>query len=123
MTGKSAPDGQYITLKETSVLTGAAYATLRREIDNGRLTAYKVGRKYFIPRQQAENYARQRRENAAIDGYTIRQLMNILPLSYAYIIDLIRSGKLQAVKQGRYYLIPKASLEAFLEKTRLPAKL
>ena len=36
---------EYLTLKQAAEETGASYATLRRDIDNGNLPAYKVGRK------------------------------------------------------------------------------
>ena len=46
--------------------------------------------------------------------YTVRQVMEILPLSYAFLIELIRKGELAAVKQGRRYLISESELERFI---------
>ena len=97
---------KYLTLKETAVLTETAYATIKRDIDNGTLTAYKVGRKYFIAVQDAENYA-------------IARSMEILPLSYAFIIDEIKQGRLKAIKCGRRFIIPNDELERYLEAARI----
>ncbi len=110
---------KYLTLKETAMLTETAYATIKRDIENGNLTAYKVGRKYFIAAQDAENYAIARRKLASIKGHTIKEIMEILPLSYAFIIDEIKQGRLKAVKCGRRFIIPDAELERYLEAARI----
>ena len=110
---------EYLTLKQAAEITGASYATLRRDIDNGALPAYKVGRKYFITAAAAAAYGERRRAVEAIDGYTIRQIMEILPLSYAYIIELIKEGHLPAVKRGRSYIVAKADLQKFIADAQL----
>jgi len=112
-------EGQYLTLRQTAELSGAAYATIRRDIDNGRLSAYKVGRKYFIAAQAAEAYAREKRRLTATQGYTIKEVMEILPLSYAYVIELIRQSRLRAVKCGRRYIIAPEELERFLQDAKM----
>lgn len=109
----------YLTLKQAAEVTGASYATLRRDIETGKLPAYKVGRKYFVTQEAAREYGEQRRALAAIQGYTIRQIMEILPLSYAYIIDLIKTGQLPAVKRGRSYIVEKQDLQNFIENAQL----
>lgn len=116
---KQEANGQYLTLQQTAELAGAAYATVRRDIDNGRLAAYKVGRKYFVESAAAAAYAGAKRELAATEGYSIKEIMEILPLSYAYVIELIKRGRLQAVKCGRRYIISQAELERFLEGSRM----
>lgn len=110
---------EYLTLKQAAEETGASYATLRRDIDNGNLPAYKVGRKFFITKAAATAYGERRRAVQAIDGYTIRQIMEILPLSYAYIIELIKTGRLPAVKRGRSYIVAKTDLQAFIAQSQL----
>ncbi len=119
MTEDNATQTRYLTLRETAELTGTAYATLRRDIDSGQLSAYKVGRKYFIAADAADRYAAQKRQLAAIDGYTIREILDILPLSYAYVIELIKNGRLTAVKRGRRYIVPKTALSGFLNEARM----
>ena len=69
---------EYLTLKQAAQVSDTSYATLRRDIDNGILPAYKVGRKYFVTAADAAAYGEQRRAVAEIDGYTIRQIMEIL---------------------------------------------
>lgn len=103
----------YLTLKQAAELTGVTYAALRREIEKGRLPACRVGRKYFVSAAAAEEWQRQRRLPQG-KCYTVRQVMEILPLSYAFLIELIRSGRLAAVKQGRQYLISESELERFI---------
>ena len=112
-------DKMFLTLKETAALTNTAYATIKREIDNGSLPAYKVGRKYFIAAEEAENYAITRRRLAEIQGHTIKELMNILPLSYAFIIEEIKTGRLQAYKCGRRFILPETELAKYLEAARI----
>ena len=119
MAPKNEAAGEYLTLKQAAEMSGVSYATVRRDMENGRLAAYKVGRKYFVPAAAVESYGQRRREAAAIDGYTVRQLMEILPLSYAYIIELIKDGRLPAVKRGRNYIVAKRDLKRFLEQAQL----
>lgn len=111
--------GRYLTLKETSRLACTPYATVKRDIESAVLPAYKVGRKYFIRQEDAERYSEGRRGLLAIEGYTIRQIMEIMPLSYAFVIELIREKKLPAVKVGRQYIVPKEDLAKFLEEMKL----
>lgn len=110
---------EYLTLKQAAEETGASYATLRRDIEHGVLPAYKVGRKFFVTKDAVMAYGEHRRMVQAIDGYTIRQIMDILPLSYAYIIDLIKTGRLPAVKRGRSYIVAKTDLQAFIAESKL----
>jgi len=110
---------KYLTIKETAAMTATAYATVKRDIDNGKLPAYKVGRKYFISNTDAHIYAAARKEIAETEGYTIRQFMDILPLSYAFVIEEIKSGRLPAKKCGRRFIIPKADMEKYLEEAKI----
>ncbi|MBR5429406.1 MAG: helix-turn-helix domain-containing protein [Firmicutes bacterium] len=103
----------YLTLKQAAASCGVTYAALRREIEKGRLPACRVGRKYFVAAADAAGW-RESRQTPAGKCYTVRQVMEILPLSYAFVIELIRSGRLPAVKQGRRYLISEEALESFL---------
>ncbi|MGI6361252.1 MAG: helix-turn-helix domain-containing protein [Bacillota bacterium] len=109
----------YLTLKEMAELSQTAYATVKRNIDNGKLPAYHIGRKYFIKKKDAQVYLENQEKTHNIDGYTVKELMQIIPLSYAFIIELIRSKKLEAVKVGRQYIVPKTSFEDFLENNKI----
>ncbi len=116
------PDNKYFTLKELSQMSNTPYATIKRDIDGDLLPAYKVGRKYFIAEYDALNYSHKRKELYNIDGYTIKEIMEIIPLSYAYIIDLIRQKKLKAVKVGRNYIVEKKELTRFISETKLKGR-
>lgn len=111
--------GKYLTLKEISRLAGTPYATVKRDIESAILPAYKVGRKYFIRQEDAAAYSEKRRGLQAIEGYTIREIMQVIPLSYAFIIELIRDKKLPAVKVGRQYIISKQDFQQFLQDMKL----
>ncbi|MCR4963688.1 MAG: helix-turn-helix domain-containing protein [Firmicutes bacterium] len=110
---------KYMTLKELTELAQTPYATVKRDIDNGLLPAYKVGRKYFIAVKDGEKYAAHKKEILSTKGYTIKELQAILPLSYAFIIELIKSQKLHAIKSGRRYIIPHAEFCRFLKESSL----
>ncbi|MGI5891238.1 MAG: helix-turn-helix domain-containing protein [Bacillota bacterium] len=112
-------DNEYLTLKETAKLSGTAYATVKRNIESGKLPAYHIGRKYFIKKEDAEAYLKDKEKHNNIDGYTIKEIMEIIPLSYAFIIELIRLKKLEAVKVGRQYIIPKSSFEEFIKNNKI----
>lgn len=103
----------YLTLKQAAEECGVTYAALRREIEKGRLPACRVGRKYFVSAAAAAEW-RAARQQPAGKCYTVRQVMEILPLSYAFLIELIRQGAIAAVKQGRQYLISESELERFI---------
>lgn len=111
-------NSKYLTLKELSELADTPYATIKRDIDCGTLPAYKVGRKYFIAADEGAQYVAKKQELHQIEGYSIRQIMEILPLSYAFIIDLIKSGRLPAVKVGRRYIVPTADFENFIQQMK-----
>ena len=104
----------YLTLKQAAEECGVTYAALRREIEKGNLPACRVGRKYFVSAAAAEKWQAARQVPAG-KCYTVRQVMEILPLSYAFLIELIRKGAISAVKQGRQYLISESELERFIK--------
>ena len=113
-------DAVYMTLKQAAEEFDLSYTTLRRDAERRLLPAFRTGRKYFVERQAVQAYA-QRCANGghAAEGYTIKQIMEVLPLSYAFLIELIHSGKLRAYKCGRRYIIPQDALEEFLAASRL----
>jgi len=110
---------EYLPLKEAAQMAETAYATVKRDIENGILPAYSIGRKYFIRADDALVYQQRRQALKKIEGYTIRQLMEVIPLSYAFIMELVRSKKLEAVKVGRQYIIPKENFQKFIEQNKI----
>ena len=118
-TAKRLSEKDYITLKEMAENIGCSYGIIKRDIDLGRLPAYRIGRKYFIRLSEVGAYAEALREKHSVNGYTIKQLMEILPLSYAFLVDLIKTGKLTAIKVGRQYIIPQDEFERFMQENKL----
>ena len=119
ITAPIAVKKEYLTLKEVAAISGVSYGTVKRDIDQGHLSAYHIGRKYFVPKEDAAYYQNKYRGNANVEGYTIGQIMEKLPLSYAFLIDLIKTGKLSAVKVGRQYIIPYAAFDAFMAENKM----
>ena len=113
-----ARQSEYMTLKEAAAFSGTTYATIKRDIEKGVLAAYRIGHKYFINRRDLADYRGAGLLRQPADGYTIRQIMEMIPLSYAFIIDLIHKKKLPAVKYGRNYIINKQDFANFLEKNK-----
>ena len=109
----------YLTLKEMSQNTGCSYGMIKKDIDIGTLPAYRIGRKYFVSTAEAESYMKNIRKKQDIIGYTIKDLMEMLPLSYAFLVDLIKSKKLQAVKVGRQYVVPKEVFDGFMQNNKI----
>ena len=117
----TSKEGAYYSLKKVAELSGASYGTVKRDIDNGRLSAYRIGRKYFVAQETAQYYRDHVRSNQQVKGYTIQQLMAKIPLSYAFLMDLIKTKKLVAVKVGRQYIIPYEVFHAFMEENKIEA--
>ena len=110
---------EFYTLKDVAERCGTSYGIVKRDIDKGVLPAYRVGRKYFIAREEMEEYVSEALGKWGMEGYTIRDILDRIPLSYAFIMDLIKSGKLGAVKVGRRYVIPKGEFERFMADKRM----
>ncbi len=113
---------EYLTLKETAFLAATPYAKVKRDIESGFLQAYHIGRKYFIKKEAAQDYAEKKSALLAVKGFTIREVMEIIPLSYAFIMGLIRNNKLEAIKVGRQYIIPHKSFYRYLEENKAKAQ-
>ncbi|MCR6546087.1 helix-turn-helix domain-containing protein [Dehalobacterium formicoaceticum] len=110
---------EFFTLKEVAEAIGASYGTVKRDIDHGNLPAYRVGRKYFVGKEDVVNYRTNMHERRNVNGYTIQELMEKIPLSYAFIVELIKSKKLEAVKVGRQYIIPFETFESFMKNKKI----
>lgn len=118
-TQKNTGGREYLSVREVAELSGFSYGTVRRAIESGSLAAYRIGRKFFIERQAAEDYCRRQHGSRDIEGYTIRELMERLSLSYAFLSGLIKSGELPSVRVGRQYIVTEEAFEEFMERRRL----
>ena len=107
----------YLTLKQAAQNSGISYAVLRREVESGRLPAFRVGRKYFLAHSDLDAFCAQR--GASAGGYSVRQLTERLPLSYAFLMELIHKGELPAIRCGGRYLVTEQALRSFLERNKV----
>ena len=110
---------EFFTLKDVAERCGTSYGIVKRDIDKGILPAYRVGRKYFIARDEMDRYVSDAITKWGMEGYTIQDIMGRIPLSYAFVMELIKSGKLPAVKVGRQYVIPKGEFEKFMAHKKM----
>ncbi len=110
---------EYLSLKEVAAMSGVSYGTVKRDIDHGVLSAYHIGRKYFVEREDAALYGKVHQGSLRAEGYTIRQIMEKIPLSYAFLVDLVKTKKLPAVKVGRQYIIPYEAFDAFMAENKI----
>lgn len=56
--------------------------------------------------------------NSDIKVYTMKEVADMLRVSYIYLTQMVKDGKLQAVKIGRRKLITKQALDEFLENNK-----
>jgi excisionase family DNA binding protein len=47
--------------------------------------------------------------------YTVEQVAELLQIHWQTVLNYIKSGKLEAVKLGRGYRIPKKSVDNFID--------
>ncbi len=117
--GNNCDSKDYLSLKEVAEICGVSYGTIKRDIENGKLPAYRIGRKYFIAKNDVDTYSSLMAEKRGVRGYTIQELMERIPLSYAFLMDLIKTKKLAAVKVGRQYVVPYEAFEAFMKNRKI----
>lgn len=120
--GEENQEKEYFSLKEVAAMSGVSYGTVKRDIDHGVLAAYHIGRKYFVAKDQALAYGQQHQHAQGAEGYTIQQIMAKIPLSYAFLVELVKTKKLEAIKVGRQYIIPYDVFDAFMEQNKLEQK-
>ena len=48
--------------------------------------------------------------------YTVQEVADYLRIHFRTVYPMIRSGKLRAVKMGKYWRIPESALREFLER-------
>lgn len=111
------PAQEYFSLREVAEQSGQSYGTVKRAVDSGRLAAYRIGRKFFVPAGAAQAYCQG--DKAAPEGYTLQDIMAKLHLSYAFVSRLVRSGALKSRKVGRQYVVSEADFAEFMQKNRL----
>lgn len=56
--------------------------------------------------------------NNKIEVYTLKETASMLKISYVFMSQLVKEGKIQAVRVGKRKLITRQALEEFLEKNK-----
>lgn len=56
--------------------------------------------------------------NTDIKVYTMKETADMLRVSYIYLTQMVKEGKLKAVKVGRRKLITKQAIDEFLETNK-----
>ena len=110
---------EFLSVREVAAMSGYSYGTIKRAIEQGKLSAYRIGRKFFIDAAAAEAYCQNFHKQKSAGGYTIRELMSKLSLSYAFVSELIKSGELKSCKMGRQSIVSEADFQDFMQKKRL----
>ena len=113
---------EYLSPAEVAKLAGVSYGTVKRALELGELAAYRIGRRFFVEKSTAEGFALRKGSDAVAAGYTIKQLMSKLSLSYAYISELVKSGELKSHKVGRQYIITEQDFQEFMQTKKLIKK-
>ncbi|MEE0776462.1 MAG: excisionase family DNA-binding protein, partial [Bacillota bacterium] len=67
-------DKEYFTLKDVASRCGTSYGIVKRDIDKGVLPAYRVGRKYFIAKDEMSEYVAKAAEKWGISTRRVRLL-------------------------------------------------
>lgn len=53
-----------------------------------------------------------------IEVYTMKETAELLKVSYVYLTQIVKEGRLQAVKVGKRKVITRAAIEKFLEANK-----
>ena len=55
----------FVTVPQAAESLGLAASTLRRQIANGKMTAHKIGRDWFVTSGEVERYRKDHKREAA----------------------------------------------------------
>lgn len=89
-----------------------------RLIREGKLQAKKVGRSYKVSQKSLEKFLGAKFNQKF---YTLKEVATLLNLHRTFVSKLIYDKKLQAVKIGRFFIIPENELKQLLQ-TEIPEK-
>ena len=53
------------------------------------------------------------------DAYSVKEVLQILPLGRSTIYDLVASGELRSRKVGKKIIIPKSAIEELLQRQKI----
>ena len=117
--GAGSTTKDFYTVKEIAEKSGLSYGTIKRAIDGGTLPAYRIGRKYFIAKEAGEAFCKVNYSNQNVEGYTIQEIMEKNPLSYAFLMELVKNKKLPTTKKGRQYIVTYEDYETFIRDSMI----
>lgn len=115
-----------LTAEEAGDLLGAGPSLPRRLAAEGLLDHVRDGNKVLIPYDALLAYAVRvagHPANAPVQQpvfgsepalYRVSDVTRILSLSRSVVFDLIRSGRLKSVKQGRTRLVPASAVREYV---------
>ena len=56
---------EFLSVREVAAMSGYSYGTIKRAIEQGKLSAYRIGRKFFIDAAAAEKRRTEKLQNGA----------------------------------------------------------
>ncbi len=97
---------------------------IRRDIQKGILKARKTGIRYLIHYKDMLEYRSWfKKTQKKQSGYlTVKKVAEILDVSIKYVRNAIKKKELEAVKEGRCYLIAPDNVENFFLNSQVNSK-
>ena len=81
------------TLKDVANRWGFSYGIVKRDIDKGILPAYRVGRKYFIAKDEMSEYVAKAAEKWGNRRLPIQDIMGAHPIELRFRNGFNQNGK------------------------------
>lgn len=112
---------QYISTYELAKLLGVSSVTVFKRIQKGTIKATKIGRSYAIPRSYVEEHFPEYKIQAPIEGeyLSVMEAAEILGVSRVAVFKQIQTGKIEARRIGRHYVIERSQIRVSAEEAPL----
>lgn len=106
-----------LTIQELAEILNISEHSVRNYIRDGKISAKRVGHIICIPRAAVDAYLLGVQAPRKEDCIDIKQLAEILNVSYRTAYRRVASGEIHHVRVGSNYRITKADIDAYLTKT------
>jgi len=106
---------KFISIEEAAKKIGKSYGYVRKRIETGEIKAIKLNTTYRIPEEAIEEF-KKNVKSELVDGLSISDLAKKLEVSYALANSLVKNGEINAVKDGRRYVVPEEEYKRFLNE-------